>query len=243
MPSAVGLLPQLAALETIIYPSSQTILANHALAQQGTLEIAPMEAPLTLFVWSTNRIVPVRIDRIQHHRGILRYQPQSDPRQGVAGHCACCRSTTSPGRIAAPALYMVYQQQKEALARRAPSVALATLGSRGRAGQWRMSGPTAIPDDTALLALLQPLGLADASLSHRTAATTASRPTTTTLSDGRPSPVCAPRVPQPVAFRHAANRDHTRRRSHRPAGGAVSRRPARYSGGSATPTARCGPRN
>ena len=40
---AVGLLPQLAALETIIYPSSATLLANHALAQQGTLEIAPME--------------------------------------------------------------------------------------------------------------------------------------------------------------------------------------------------------
>ena len=27
----------------------------------GTLEIAPMEAPLTLFVWSKNRIVPVRV--------------------------------------------------------------------------------------------------------------------------------------------------------------------------------------
>ena len=31
------------------------------LAQQGTLEIMPMLAPLTLFVWSANRIVPVRL--------------------------------------------------------------------------------------------------------------------------------------------------------------------------------------
>ena len=63
----VGLLPQLAVLETIVYPSSQTILANHALAQAGTLEIAPMEAPLALFVWSSNRIVPVRgVEPVQH---------------------------------------------------------------------------------------------------------------------------------------------------------------------------------
>ncbi|MEL6942412.1 MAG: hypothetical protein AAFO82_07075, partial [Bacteroidota bacterium] len=33
----------------------------NTLAQSGTLEISPVEAPLTLFVWSKNRVVPVRI--------------------------------------------------------------------------------------------------------------------------------------------------------------------------------------
>jgi hypothetical protein len=56
-----GLHPQLAALETILYPSVSRIMANHALASAGILEILPMEAPLTLFVWSASRIVPVRI--------------------------------------------------------------------------------------------------------------------------------------------------------------------------------------
>ena len=56
-----GIFPQLSALETIIYPSSQQLIGNNNLASQGTLEIAPMEAPLTLFVWSSRRIVPVRI--------------------------------------------------------------------------------------------------------------------------------------------------------------------------------------
>ena len=56
-----GILPQLAALETIIYPASSVLTSNNALAGSGTLEIAPMEAPLTLFVWSKNRILPVRI--------------------------------------------------------------------------------------------------------------------------------------------------------------------------------------
>ena len=56
-----GIFPQLAALETILYPTSRADLSNHALAASGMLEIVPMEAPLTLFVWSASRIVPVRI--------------------------------------------------------------------------------------------------------------------------------------------------------------------------------------
>ncbi|MEA2874606.1 MAG: hypothetical protein QOH67_4834, partial [Hyphomicrobiales bacterium] len=56
-----GIFPQLAALETILYPPLATILSNHAIASAGMLEIVPMEAPLTLFVWSAWRIVPVRI--------------------------------------------------------------------------------------------------------------------------------------------------------------------------------------
>lgn len=57
----VGLHPQLAALELIIYPSSAQLQSNNQLAQSGTLEIAPMESPLTIFVWSRQRIVPVRL--------------------------------------------------------------------------------------------------------------------------------------------------------------------------------------
>lgn len=56
-----GIHPQLAALETVIYPSADLIQSNIDLAGQGTLEIAPMESPLTLFVWSADRIVPVRV--------------------------------------------------------------------------------------------------------------------------------------------------------------------------------------
>src|ERR671933_525125 len=41
----VGLLAQLAALETIIYPTSDQLLSTNRLARTGTLEIAPMEAP------------------------------------------------------------------------------------------------------------------------------------------------------------------------------------------------------
>ncbi len=57
----LGIHPQLAALETMVYPSSQTLLTNNSSASSGNIEIAPVEAALTLFVWSKNRIVPVRI--------------------------------------------------------------------------------------------------------------------------------------------------------------------------------------
>lgn len=62
-PAAVelGLHPQLAALETLVYPTSAQLETSDALARSGTLEIAPMQAPLSLFVWSRSRIVPVRL--------------------------------------------------------------------------------------------------------------------------------------------------------------------------------------
>ncbi len=57
----VGIHPQLAALETIIYPMSGRLQANNNMARSGTLEIIPMESALTLFIWSKNRILPVRL--------------------------------------------------------------------------------------------------------------------------------------------------------------------------------------
>ena len=56
-----GIQPQLAALETILYPASGTLQQNNTLASVGTLEITPALAPLTLFVFGQQRIMPVRI--------------------------------------------------------------------------------------------------------------------------------------------------------------------------------------
>src|ERR1700746_1364886 len=56
-----GLQPQLAQLEMLINPTVETLAADDAMANQGTLEIIPLEQPLTLFVWSKSRVVPVRI--------------------------------------------------------------------------------------------------------------------------------------------------------------------------------------
>ena len=56
-----GLQPQLAQLEMLVNPTVETLLADDAMANAGTLEIIPLEQPLTLFVWSKSRVVPVRL--------------------------------------------------------------------------------------------------------------------------------------------------------------------------------------
>jgi hypothetical protein len=58
---ASGVSPALSALEMMIYPKSETVIANAALAQFGNIEIIPPEAPLALFIWGPTRVLPVRV--------------------------------------------------------------------------------------------------------------------------------------------------------------------------------------
>lgn len=57
----LGVAPALAALELLLYPSSTMVITNEVLARAGVIEILPMAAPLTLLVWGTRRILPVRV--------------------------------------------------------------------------------------------------------------------------------------------------------------------------------------
>ena len=56
-----GIYPQLSALEVLTYPASALVIANTLLLAVGTIEIIPPAAPLTLFVWGSKRILPVRL--------------------------------------------------------------------------------------------------------------------------------------------------------------------------------------
>jgi hypothetical protein len=57
---ALGINPQLAALEMMLYPKSLTVIRSIALAQAGAIEVSSDE-PFTLFVWGPSRVLPVRI--------------------------------------------------------------------------------------------------------------------------------------------------------------------------------------
>jgi hypothetical protein len=59
--AALGIYPQLSALEMLLYPKSALVIANTVLLATGTIEVVPPAAPLTLFVWGVKRILPVRI--------------------------------------------------------------------------------------------------------------------------------------------------------------------------------------
>jgi hypothetical protein len=47
--SRLGIHPQLAALETLVYPQSSHLIENSHLAESSTLEILPVESPLVIF--------------------------------------------------------------------------------------------------------------------------------------------------------------------------------------------------
>ena len=57
----LGIHPQLAALEILLYPTSQSVKLNATLLKVGTIEIIPPAVPMTLFIWGVRRILPVRI--------------------------------------------------------------------------------------------------------------------------------------------------------------------------------------
>lgn len=61
--AAVGIAPQLAALEMLLYPSTLQVIANTSLLLAGTIEILPPENPLTVLVWGA-RVVPVRLESL-----------------------------------------------------------------------------------------------------------------------------------------------------------------------------------
>jgi len=125
-----GIYPQLAALETIIYPTSSQLMANNSLAQSGVLEIAPMEAPLTLFVWSKNRVVPVRITDFSVTEEA--FDTQLNPIRAKVSLGMRVLSVDDLGFDEKGGnLFMVYQQQKERLSAISRGGTLGDLGLGG----------------------------------------------------------------------------------------------------------------
>ena len=126
----VGIHPQLAALEAIVYPSSDQLQSNNALAKSGTLEIIPMQSALTLFIWSKNRIIPVRLTDFSVTEEA--FDPNLNPIRAKVSLGMRVLNVNDVGFDAkAGSLYMTYQQQKERLANRGPAGSFANLGIKG----------------------------------------------------------------------------------------------------------------
>ena len=125
-----GLFPQLAALETLIYPSTATLQNNFNLSQQGTLEIMPMLAPMSLFVWSASRIVPVRLTDFSITEEA--FDPALNPiRAKVSLGMRVLSIDDLYFTDKGGSLYMAYQKQKETLAQLYNYGTLGALGIRG----------------------------------------------------------------------------------------------------------------
>jgi hypothetical protein len=124
----LGIHPQLAALETAIYPSADTVQGNIDLASLGTLEIAPAESPLTLLVWSANRVLPVRITEFSVTEEA--FDPNLNPiRAKVSLGLRVLGVNDLPLGHAGASIFMAYHRSRERLAGLAPG-SLGQLGVR-----------------------------------------------------------------------------------------------------------------
>lgn len=59
-----GIHPQLATLEMLVHPTSAQLREASRRTQKGTIEISPIEMPLTLFTWGSKRVMPVRLTEL-----------------------------------------------------------------------------------------------------------------------------------------------------------------------------------
>jgi hypothetical protein len=125
-----GIQPQLAALETIIYPTSGQLLSNNAMAQAGMLEILPMMAPLALFIWSKSRIVPVRVTDFSITEEA--FDPNLNPIRAKVSLGLRVLSVSDLGfDNKGGSLFMAYQQVKEQLAGKSRGGPLSLMGIGG----------------------------------------------------------------------------------------------------------------
>ncbi len=126
----LGIHPQLAALELLIYPSSAQLQTNNSLAQSGTLEITPMQSPLTLFIWNRNRILPVRLTDFSITEEA--FDPQLNPIRAKVSLGMRVLNVNDLGfNHKGGSLYMIYQQRKEQLMMKNAGGALNSLGLGG----------------------------------------------------------------------------------------------------------------
>lgn len=123
----LGIYPQLAALETIVYPTSAQLSTNNVLSNFGTLEILPMESPLSLLVFGKSRVLPVRITDFSVTEEA--FDPNLNPIRAKVSLGMRVLSVDDVGFAhKAASLFMSYLQQKEGFVGRNRAGTLGTLG-------------------------------------------------------------------------------------------------------------------
>ncbi|MGM1062649.1 hypothetical protein [Saccharothrix sp. Mg75] len=129
LPGEFGIHPQLATLEMLVHPTTTQITTNLRLASLGTLEITPVEMPLTLFVWGAKRVMPVRLTELTITEEA--FDAALNPyRATVSIGLRVLSVNDLPAGHRGADLYLAYLSQKERFAGASTPGRLETLGLR-----------------------------------------------------------------------------------------------------------------
>jgi hypothetical protein len=111
-----GIRPQLAALETLLYPSSTHVITNLARLALGSIEIVPALAPFTLFVFGQRRVLPVELTSLTITEEL--FDPDLNPiRAKVSMSLRVLSYNDLPPEHPGHALFLTHQIAKETMAR------------------------------------------------------------------------------------------------------------------------------
>ncbi|WP_330478466.1 hypothetical protein OG301_23620 [Streptomyces platensis] len=125
-----GVHPQLAVLEMLVQPTTAQLRAASKLSKKGTIEISPIEMPLTLFTWGSKRVMPVRLTELSVNESA--FDVNLNPiRASLSIGMKVLTVSDLPAGHRGAELYLAHLAQKEQLARRARAGSLAQLGLGG----------------------------------------------------------------------------------------------------------------
>jgi hypothetical protein len=125
----LGIAPQIAALEALAYPPSSQVRDSLRLASSGTMEIFPLTAPLPLFVWGKQRVLPIRITELSVTEEA--FSPSLNPLRAKISMSMRVLTVNDLGiDNKGGNLAMIYHQKKEQMAVLARG-ALQSLGLQG----------------------------------------------------------------------------------------------------------------
>jgi hypothetical protein len=111
----VGIHPQLASLEMLLYPKSALVIANEVLMRVGVIEVIQPEAPLAILVWGVKRVLPVRLVGLSITEEM--FDPNLNPIQAKVSLDLNVLSYHDLGLLSpGGALFMAHQLIKEGMA-------------------------------------------------------------------------------------------------------------------------------
>ncbi len=122
-----GIHPELAALEMLVHPTTDKLREAARQTKKGTIEISPIEMPLTLFTWGSKRVMPVRLTELAINESA--FDVNLNPiRAALSIGMKVLSVSDLPAGHRGADLYLAHLAQKERLARATRKGRLADLG-------------------------------------------------------------------------------------------------------------------